>query len=73
MLNRKLWQDVEVQTLLIHSLNRVEWMLRPRINWNFTKNWRLALGADMFEGPATGLFGRFANNDRIFTEIRLSF
>lgn len=72
-LHGDLWRDVEAQVLLIHSFNRSEWMLRPRINWNLARNWRLAMGADIFDGPATGLFGRFANNDRVYTELRFSF
>ncbi|MDT8363341.1 MAG: DUF1302 family protein [Nitrosomonas sp.] len=72
-LQSDLWRNIEAQVLLIHSLNRSEWMLRPRITWNFTRDWRLAMGADIFEGPATGLFGRFANNDRVYTELRFSF
>jgi len=72
-LHGDLWRDIEAQVLLIHSFNRSEWMLRPRINWNLARNWRLAVGADIFDGPATGLFGRFANNDRVYTELRFSF
>ena len=67
------WRDIEAQVLLIHSFNRSEWMLRPRITWNFARDWRMAMGADIFNGPATGLFGRFANNDRVYTELRFSF
>lgn len=69
----KILRDIEAQTLLIHSLNRSEWMLRPRLMWGFARNWRAAIGADIFDGPATGLFGRFANNDRVYTELRFSF
>jgi hypothetical protein len=72
-LQRKFLRNLEAQTLLIHSLNRSEYMLRPRINWNFARNWRAAVGADIFDGPSTGLFGRFANNDRVYTELRFSF
>jgi hypothetical protein len=73
LLHGKFWRDFEAQTLLIHSLNRSEFMLRPRLTWNFARNWRMAVGGDMFSGPPTGLFGRFANNDRIYTEFRFSF
>ncbi|SCZ85706.1 conserved exported hypothetical protein [Nitrosomonas mobilis] len=72
-LQSDLWRDIEAQVLFIHSFNRSEWMLRPRITWNLARDWRLAMGADLFDGPATGLFGRFANNDRVYTELRFSF
>lgn len=67
------WRDLQGQVLLIHSFNRAEWMLRPRLNWSFARNWKLAVGADFFKGPPTGLFGRFDNSDRVYTELRFSF
>jgi hypothetical protein len=73
LLAGKLWRNVEVQSLLIHSLNRSDWMFRPRLSWNFEKNWRWAVGADVFGGPPTGLFGRFDQSDRVYTELRFSF
>ena len=68
-----LWRDFQGQILLIHSLNRDEWMLRPRLTWNFARNWKMAVGADIFNGPSTGLLGRFDNSDRVYTELRFSF
>lgn len=73
LLNGKLGRDLEAQTLLIHSLNRSDWMFRPRLSWNFARNWRLAVGADVFGGRPIGLFGRFDSKDRIYTEVRFSF
>jgi hypothetical protein len=73
LLAGKVWQKVEAQALLIHSLNRSDWMFRPRLSWNFQRNWRWALGADIFGGRPTGLFGRFDQNDRVYTELRFSF
>jgi hypothetical protein len=72
-LQGNIWRDFEAQVLLIQSLNRSERMLRPRLTWNLARNWRMAVGADIFDGPSTGLFGRFANNDRVYTEVRFSF
>ncbi|PTQ83486.1 hypothetical protein C8R21_101180 [Nitrosospira multiformis] len=69
----KPWPKWETQVLLVHSLNRSDWMFRPRISWNFEKNWRWALGADVFSGEPTGFFGRFEHNDRVYTEMRYSF
>lgn len=69
----KIWRKLEAQALLIHSLNRSDWMFRPRLSWEFEKNWRWALGADVFGGRPSGLFGRFDQNDRVYTELRFSF
>lgn len=73
LLNRKFGDRVEAQVLWIASLNRNEWLLRPRVSWNFEKNWRLAVGTDIFRGPPLGFFGRFDDKDRVYTELRYSF
>jgi len=57
----------------VASLNRTDWMLRPRVTWNFEKNWRLAVGADLFNGPPLGYFGRYDAKDRVYTELRYNF
>lgn len=64
---------IEVQGLLIHSLNRADWMFRPKLTWSVQKNWRWVFGLDLFHGPATGLFGQFDGSDRIYTDLRYSF
>lgn len=64
---------VDAEILLISSLNRTDWLLRPKVLWNFEKNWRLAFGLDIFKGPALGMFGQFDAQDRAYTELRYSF
>ncbi len=69
----KFAHDVEVQTLLIHSLNRNDWLLRPKLVWAFAKNWRAVAGGDVFGGKPTGLFGQYDRNDRVYLEVRRNF
>ena len=57
----------------ISSLNRTDWLFRPRMTWQFERNWRLAAGVDVFNGPAYGLFGRYDANDRGYSEVRYNF
>ncbi len=73
LLNRKLGGNVEAQALWISSLNRTDWLFRPKIVWGFERNWRLTVGADIFKGPPLGLFGRYDRQDRVYSEIRYSF
>lgn len=73
LVNRKFGDRVEAQVLWIASFNRTDWLLRPRLTWNFEKNWRLAVGADFFKGPPLGFFGRYDDKDRVYTELRYSF
>ncbi len=73
LLNGKLRHNLGVEAMLIHSLNRTDWLFRPRLSWNFERDWRWMLGIDVFGGSPAGLFGRFNNNDRVYSEIRYWF
>ena len=71
--NRKLRQKVEGEILWIQSLNRWENLIRPRIIWRVEQNLRVSFGVDIFNGPVTGVLGRYANRDRIYIETRYDF
>jgi len=73
LLNHKFTERFEAEVLWISSLNRTDWMLRPRLIWALDKAWRLQAGVDVFGGGLLGLFGQFNNRDRIHTEIRYDF
>jgi len=73
LLNRKLSDRLQAEVLYIESLDRSDWMLRPRVIWDMQANWRLIFGVDVFHGPPLGLFGQFDNRDRVYTEVRYSF
>jgi len=64
---------IEPELLLIHSLNRDDWLAKFKVTWRPGGNWQLRAGADIFSGPATSLFGEFDNQDRVYTEVRYSF
>jgi len=73
LLNRKLNERLEAEVLYIASLNRTDFLVRPRLLWTFQTNWQAVFGVDIFQGPPTGLFGQFNNRDRVYTELRYSF
>jgi hypothetical protein len=73
LLAGKLGASLEPELLLINSLNRADRLVRPRLSWIPERNWRLTFGVDVFAGPPTGLFGRFAGNDRTYLEVRRDF
>ena len=73
LLNHKFNDKLEAQVMWLSSLNRTDWLLRPRVTWDFERNWRLAVGADIFNGPKLGFFGRYGNEDRVYSEVRYSF
>jgi hypothetical protein len=74
LVSTKLFNDkVEPELLTIHSFNRLDWMTRFKVTWNFHENWRLVVGTAFFGGPDLGLWGRFDKSDRVFTELRFTF
>jgi hypothetical protein len=72
-LNKKIGSQWEAQATFISSLNRTDWLFRPRVQWNFERNWRLLAGLDIFKGPPLGMFGQYSNRDRVYSEVRYSF
>lgn len=73
LVNYKFPRNWEAEALLVRSLNRDDWMLRPKVSWGFERNWRLVLGLDVFHGPSTGIFGQYDQNDRGYAELRYDF
>jgi hypothetical protein len=73
LVNHKLTERLAAEVLAIASVNRSDWMVRPRLLWNFQTNWQFVFGVDVFNGPPLGLFGQFDNRDRVYTEVRYSF
>ena len=73
LVNHKLGHNWQAEALVVHSLNRSDWMFRPKVTWEFERNWRLAFGVDTFGGPPTGLFGQYSKQDRIYTELHRDF
>ncbi|MBS3935002.1 MAG: hypothetical protein KGZ43_02415 [Sulfuritalea sp.] len=73
LIHGKLAPRWEAEVLWVASLNRNDWMLRPKVHWGFEKNWRMVVGVDVFHGPALGYFGRYDSRDRVYTELRYSF
>lgn len=72
-LNARFAGKWEGQATFISSMNRTDWLFRPRVQWNFEKNWRLLAGVDIFKGPPLGMFGQYDNRDRVYSEVRYSF
>ena len=73
LVNHKFAHNWEAEALLVHSLNRNDWMVRPKLSWKFEPNWRVAFGLDTFGGAPTGLFGQYRKQDRVYTELRRDF
>lgn len=73
LVHRDLPRSWEADVLLISSLNRSDWLLRPKATWKFERDWRAVFGLDIFKGPPTGIFGQYDANDRVYAELRRDF
>lgn len=71
--SQALHPKLEPKVLIVRSLNRDDTLVQLKATWRLDGNWRLAAGADLFAGDRGGLFGRYADRDRIYTEVRYSF
>ena len=67
---RSFGSDVEVEMLAVTSLNRSDYMLRPKLTWKFAPAWRMVTGLDVFGGDDAGLFGSYDRSDRAYVELR---
>jgi hypothetical protein len=73
LVNHRISDRLEAEVLLISSVIRSDWLLRPRVTWTLTPNVHLLFGLDVFHGPPLGLFGQFNNRDRVYPEVRYAF
>ena len=72
--SKDLTSRLEGELLFISSLNREDWMFRPKLTYDLSGNWWLAVGADIFGGERKGLIGgRFDDSDRIYGNLRYTF
>ncbi|MDP2787171.1 MAG: hypothetical protein Q8O79_03735 [Pseudomonadota bacterium] len=73
LVNHKLPGNWQAEILLVHSLNRSDWMARPKAIWGFQPNWKLSFGLDVLGGPPDGLFGQHDSQDRAYLEVRYDY
>jgi hypothetical protein len=64
-------EKLEFRTIVLHSLNRADGILRPRFTYTARDNMNVYLGADVFYGTKGGFFGQFKERDRIVLGLEL--
>jgi hypothetical protein len=72
-LTKKVTPTIEPEILWVQTFGGGGSMVRPRLNWYPIRNTKVSVGADIFTGDIDGLFGRYNNRDRVYTEVRYSF
>ncbi|CAG1064661.1 hypothetical protein BAC1_00226 [uncultured bacterium] len=64
---------IEPEILIISSLRERDMLIRPKVTFKFRQRWQAKIGLDVFEGVSDGLFGQYADRDRVYAEARYDF
>ena len=62
--------DLEMEFLAVSSLNRSDYMLRPKLLWKLAPAWRATAGFDIFGGGGEGRLSAYDRSDRAYVELR---
>ncbi|ACN15123.1 conserved hypothetical protein [Desulforapulum autotrophicum HRM2] len=64
---------IEPELFFVSSLDKKNYLFRPKITYNHNNRLKLVLGADIFYGETDGSFGVFNENDRVYIEALYNF
>lgn len=64
---------LEPELFFVSRLDKADYMLRPKLSYNYNDYLKFILGADIFRGENDGDFGRFDDSDRVYLEILYDF
>lgn len=62
-----------LETLWLHSVNRGDGLVRPKVTYHLDDHTTIWFGTDLFYGGDGGLFGQFDANDRVLLGIQWGF
>lgn len=66
-------KKLEPEILFITSLREADFLFRPKLSYKVNDHWRWRVGADLFQGPSDGIFGRFDRKSRLYAELIYEF
>ena len=64
---------LDAEFFIIAGLETLDLMCRPRLTYTFQNNWKFRVGLDIFDGRASGIFGKFDRKSRAYAELTYSF
>lgn len=74
LLRRSFWQEtLTTEILWQQNTDKNDGLVRPRINYIYSDNLTVSIGADMFYGEQTGLYGQFDKQDRLVFDTNWAF
>ncbi len=66
-------ESVQAEALFIQSLNNDDGVLQASLEYEWSSNIRINIGADIFFGSSKGLFGQFKEKDRVSAGIEFGY
>ncbi len=66
-------QTVSAELLWIYNLNLDDGLARPKISYQLNAEISVKVGANIFYGDPTGVFGQFKKNDHVYALIEASY
>ncbi len=66
-------ETLSTELLWIHSTDLDDGVVRPRVTYQINDEITAGVGADIFYGDQTGLFGQFKKRDRVIASIEASY
>ena len=73
LVNHTLRSDLEAEVLVVAGLNHSDYMVRPKLVWQVSPEWKATTGVDVFGGDEMSFFGRYDDKDRVYAEVKRSF
>jgi hypothetical protein len=70
---RWLNETLEAEVAAVVSLERLGYVVRPRVAYAATDRWRIVVGADVFGGGRHAFYGNLRDNSGVYLEVRRSF
>ena len=64
---------LQPELLTIAGLSESDLLLRPKVTYKLGRQWQARVGADVFQGEPSGLFGRFTHRSRLWADLTLYF
>jgi len=58
---------------VFYSLSENDCYFRPKVTYDFTDNWKIQVGGNIFTGKQETFFGQFEENSNIYAAVRYSF
>lgn len=72
--NKKWWNNtLDLDLTYAINFERTNWLLRPKVTYDLTDEWKIMVGGEIYKGNDVSQFGFLEDNTTAFAEVRWSF